>query len=87
MDEPKSDSSIDLLSYVYGMAETSSGKIVFFSLVAMVIIAFNVLIVFLGIYAYGNPDPLHCYYIKGVDTTAIDRNSALILAEDRAIPV
>ena len=62
-------------------------SLVFFSIVALVIIALNVLIVFLGIYAYGNPDPLHCYYVKGVDTTAVDKNSALILAEDRAIPV
>lgn len=38
-------------------------------------------------YTFSNPDPRHCYFIKGLDTPAISKSTVLILARDREIAV
>lgn len=48
---------------------------------------YAVFVVYLGLYAYGNPDPAHCYFIDGLDTTGTTRANAVTLAEDRGIEV
>lgn len=62
------------------MTATRKMKIIFFSFLGAAIAVFNVIVVFLGIYAYGNPDPRHCFYINGLDTTALNKQSAITLA-------
>ena len=50
-------------------------------------ILYTVLVVYLGVYSYGNPDPPHCYYIDGLDTTGRSKAAVTILANDFGIPI
>lgn len=55
------------------MTATRKMKIIFFSFMGVSIAVFNVIVVFLGIFAYGNPDARHCFFISGLDTTALNK--------------
>ena len=48
---------------------------------------YAIFVIYLGIYAYANPDPSHSYYIDGLDTTGMSRMAAETLAKERGIPV
>jgi len=38
-------------------------------------------------YTYGNPDPRHCYYIDGLDTTGLSKAAVVTMAEERGIQI
>ena len=62
-------------------------KIAFFSVLGISVVLYTTFLIAMGIYAYGNPDPRHCYYIYGLDTPALSTQAAKILAQDRGILV
>mmetsp|Transcript_34 Transcript_34/g.57 ORF Transcript_34/g.57 Transcript_34/m.57 type:complete len:172 (+) Transcript_34:284-799(+) len=51
----------------------------------IIVILFSLLIIYLGVYGYANPDPEHCYYVEGLDTTAITKPGAEQLAKDKNV--
>ena len=46
-----------------------------------------VFVIYLGLYAYDNPDPENCFYIDGLDKTTPTKLEAINLAIDRGIPI
>ena len=50
-------------------------------------ILYLIFVVYLGVYAYSNPDPAHSYYIDGLDTPGVTKDAALTLAKERDIGV
>ena len=51
------------------------------------VLLYSIFVVYLGIYSYGNPDPAHCYYIDGQDTTGLSKTVATTLADERSIQI
>jgi len=45
------------------------------AVVSILTIGYLVLMIFLGIYAYGNPDPKTAFYIFGVDSVALNKET------------
>ena len=43
------------------------------SVLSVVSVTYFVFMIYLGIYAYGNPDPASAYFVDGVDSTALTR--------------
>ena len=68
-------------------AEWDSMKISSFTFCGLVTTAYVVFICFLGIYAYGNPDPPHSYYIEGLETPGLTKNTVRKLAFERGIKI
>ena len=50
------------------MTATTGRKIMTFTSLAVLFTIYAVFVVYLGLFAYGYPDPNHCYYIDGLDT-------------------
>ena len=45
------------------------------TVVGILAILYLILMIYLGIYAYGNPDPKNAFYVDGVDSIALNRES------------
>ena len=45
-------------------------------------LGFAVLLIYLGVYSYGNPDAPHCYYIDGLDETGLTEKAVITAAEE-----
>ena len=73
-------------SWSYATA-TRSAIIGYCSVFGILVILYTVLVIYLGIFSYGNPDPVHCYYIDGLDTTGLSKAAVSTLAIERNIPV
>ena len=52
-----------------------------------VIILYAVFMIYLGIYAYGNPDPSRSFYIDGLDTTGLTAEAVETLARSEDIKI
>ena len=84
----KEDDDQNIVEYTIDSATaTSSMKIITYVFLGVSSILYGILVIYLAIYAYSNPDPPHCYYIAGLDTPAITKSTALILAREEEIPV
>ena len=59
----------------------------YFALLGAFVILYTIFVVYLGIFSYGNPDPVHCHYIEGLDTPGLSRAAVTTLANERAIPI
>ena len=57
------------------------------TIVSVLTILYAIFVVFLGVFAHGTVDPLHCYYIDGVETPGLTKDAVSKLATDRDIPV
>jgi len=55
--------------------------------VAIVVILFIMLVVYLGVYGFSNPDPAHCYFVGGLDTPTTTSAAAEALAKEKSIEV
>ena len=53
----------------------------------IIVILFSMLVIYLGVYGYANPDPEHCYYVDGVDQPATTRDAAEKLANDKGVEI
>jgi len=51
------------------------------------VVLYAIFVIYLGVYAYGSPDPVHSYYIDGLDTTGLSKASAETMAKDRGIAI
>ena len=74
-------------SVVGTLTKTTCRKVVTFTSLAVLFTVYAVFVVYLGLFAYGNPDPNHCFYVDGLDTPAKSKQSVMILAGDRDIRV
>ena len=50
-------------------------------------LAYGVLVVYFGIYSYINPDPAHCYYIEGLDTTGMSKAAVISRANELDVTI
>ena len=50
-------------------------------------IVYMVFVIYLGVYAYANPDPARCYYVDGLDTTGLSKETVETMAKDQNITV
>ena len=50
--------------------------------VKVALILYVLLVILLGVYGYASPDPEHCFYVPGVEQTALTRSGALTLAKE-----
>ena len=66
---------------------TNYMKVVSYIFMVILSILYAVLVIYLAIYAFRNPDPRHCYYIPGLDSPATTKSTVLILARDKDIAV
>lgn len=48
---------------------------------------FATMLIFLGVYGYANPDPISCYYVKGLETTATTKEAIETMAREKDITV
>lgn len=69
------------------MTRTAERKALSIIVASILFAVYTVFIIYLGLYAYGNPDPYHCFYIDGLDTPGTSKANAKDLAEDRGIEV
>ena len=51
------------------MTETPTRKVMSIITVSIFVSVYAVFVIYLGLYAYGNPDPFHCFYVDSMDTT------------------
>lgn len=72
---------------IEGATATQPMRYVTYACLVLATIAYAILVVYLAIYGFSNPDPRHCYFIKGLDTPALSKSTVLILARDREITV
>ena len=75
------ESSIEKVTATTLMTVTS------ITIVSLLTIAYGIFVVYLGVFAHGNPDPPHCYFIDGLETTGLTRATVTTLAFERGIPV
>ena len=69
------------------MTETTTRKVLSITLVSVFVVAYAVFVIYLGLFAYGNPDPSNCFFIDEMDTTATSKFAAVTMAIDRGIRV
>ena len=65
-------------------------KCLYYSLIVTTIsftLGYLILSVYLGIFAYANPDPDHCYYIIGLDQVASNTSVVKLIALAKGIHV
>ena len=74
-------------SIVEKLTRTAGRKAISIIVASIVFAVYTVFVIYLGLYAYGNPDPNHCFYIDGLDTSGTSRANAIDLAIDRGIEV
>ena len=53
----------------------------------LIFLAYAVFVTYLGKFAFSSPDPKHCWYIDGLNTSAFSVMSAKEIALARNIPV
>ena len=51
------------------------GKVVTYTSLAVLFAIYTVYVIYIGLYAYWNQDPQHCYYIEGLDTTGVTKQN------------
>ena len=59
------------------MWSTKQKKVLSASIMGVTVVLYTILIVYLWIFGYSNPDPESCFYIDGLDTTAKTRVAAV----------
>ena len=69
------------------MTNTTCRKVVTFTSLAVFVAIYAVYVIYTGLYAYGNPDPLHCYYIDELDTPGKTKANVSAIANDRDITI
>lgn len=69
------------------MWSTKQKKIVSASVMGVAVVLYAILVAYLGIFGYNNPDPESCFYIDGVDTTAKTRVAAVNKAVEAEVKV
>lgn len=52
---------------------TNTIMITSISILGVVSVTYFIFMIYLGVYAYGNPDPKSAFYVDGVDSTALTR--------------
>ena len=57
------------------------------TVVSVITILYAIFVVYLGVFAHGNPDPPHCYFIDGLTTTGLTKAAVSTLATERGIPI
>ena len=55
-------------------------KIASITIVSLLIILYGIFVVYLGVFAHGNPDPSHCYFIDGLENPGLTRSAVNTLA-------
>ena len=56
-------------------------------LLGSVCILYAVFVIYLGVYAYANPDSNTAFYVDSLDTPALTKEAAVTMANDRGITV
>ena len=55
--------------------------------VGIVVILYAMLVVYLGVFGYANPDPMNCYYVEGIETPTTTKAAAEAAAKEKGIEV
>jgi len=63
------------------------GKIITGLIGLLLLTTFIVLTVYLGQYAFSNPDPSSCWITKGVDAAALTKDAAILKAKEASVDV
>ena len=57
------------------------------SILSITVIIYAVVMIYFGVYAYGNPDPAECFFIDGVESTRRSRQAITDQAERLSVEV
>lgn len=69
------------------LTATKSIMVTAITSVSVCSILYVIFVIYLGVYAYANPDPVHAFYVDGLETPGITKETAQQLAIDRGIEV
>ena len=68
---------------------TASNMVMYSTIATLVVLglAFVIVLIFLGVYSYGNPDTPNAFYIDGLDEVALTEKYILTTAEEQSVTV
>ena len=66
---------------------TKTFTVITLSAVSLLSVAYTIFIVYLGVYAFNDPDPKGSFYVDGVDEVALTRESIIAKAGEESVDV